>query len=59
MTKFLAKLFTKKKTNNSYMSPEEKYIRDRNPQSILDVENYSKQFERNQSYSSHRTWSTL
>ena len=59
MTKLLAKLFNKKRNNKNYMSPEEKYIRDRNPQSILDVENYSRQFERSQTNSHNRTWSIL
>jgi len=28
------------------MTPEERYIMSRNPQSILDVENFSREFER-------------
>jgi hypothetical protein len=58
MTKLLAKLFNRKNNKNT-MSAEERYIRDRNPQSILDVENFSRQFERSQASSHNRTWSIL
>lgn len=59
MTKLLSFLFNLKKDNGKYMSPEEKYIRDRDPQSILDVENFSREFERKQASINYRTWSIL
>ena len=63
MTKLLAMFFKSKKNNNKqdrFMSPEEKYIMARNPQTILDVENYSRDFERLHSASFNRSsWSIL
>lgn len=57
MTKLLSKIFNIKKNQGKVISAEEKYIRDRNPQSILDVENFAREFERKQSQS--RSWSIL
>ena len=55
--------FKSKKKNNKqdrFMSPEEKYIMARDPQTILDVENYSRDFERRHSASFNRSsWSIL
>ena len=63
MTKLLSKLFKSNKNikkEGRFMSPEEKYIMARNPQSILDVENYSRDYERKHSASFHRSsWSIL
>jgi len=63
MTKFIAKIFKSKKVNkkqDKFMSPEEKYIMARDPQTILDVENYSRDFERRRSASFNRSsWSAL
>ena len=63
MTKLLAMFFKSKKNNNKqdrFMSPEEKYIMARDPQTILDVENYSRDFERRHSASFNRSsWSIL
>jgi hypothetical protein len=51
MIKWINKLVGKKivsqpKTDERKMTPEERYIMSRNPQSILDVETFSREFER-------------
>jgi len=47
MIKWINKLVGKKIVSQSRkMTPEERYIMSHNPQTILDVEYYSRQFER-------------
>jgi|APCry1669189567_1035234.scaffolds.fasta_scaffold13899_5 hypothetical protein len=59
MTKLLAKFFKTKKNENHgrQLTDEERYIISRDPQSVLDVENFAKEFERKQS--NQRSWSIL
>lgn len=59
MIKFLAKLFKKQNDQQNTLTAEEKYIRDHNPQSILDVENFAREFERKRAIPNHRSWSIL
>jgi hypothetical protein len=49
MIKWINKLVGKKVVSQQQsrkMTPEERYIMARNPQTILDVENFSREFER-------------